>query len=167
MINLIVATNTQNIIGQNNDLIWKIPEDLKHFKETTLNSNIIMGRKTYESIGRPLPKRKNIIITRNLDYKCDERCVIVNDVKSAIKECDKTMNIFVIGGSQIYKTFLDENLINRVYLTVIKDEVDDEEGMTYFNFEEYKDRNNFKLQSSRTSHNENYSYDFLVFDKNE
>lgn len=119
MIALIAALSKNNAIGYQNKLLWNIPDDLAYFRRTTLNHPIIMGRKTYESIGRPLPNRTNIIITRNKDFKV-ENCIICSSVEEAIEEGKKYDNtIFVIGGAQIYEQSL--KYADKLYLTLIDD----------------------------------------------
>lgn len=101
MITLIAAKGNKNELGKNNDLIWHLPADLKRFKKITTGHYIIMGRNTYESIGKPLPNRTSVIITRNKNYKADG-CIIVNSLEEAIKTCPKNEDAFIIGGAQIY-----------------------------------------------------------------
>lgn len=116
-LSIIVAATEDWVIGDNNRLPWEIPEDLKHFKKTTKNHAIIMGRKTYESIGRPLPKRFNIIVTRQEDYDAPG-CFIVNSLDKAIDVAQQLdPNPFIIGGSEIYRQSL--SLVNTIYLTKI------------------------------------------------
>ena len=100
---LIAAIGKSRELGKGNDLIWRLGDDLKRFKEQTKRNAVIMGRKTFESIGRPLPKRVNIIVTRNTDYK-QEGCVVVNSIEQAIEAAKNTgvEKIFVIGGAEIY-----------------------------------------------------------------
>jgi dihydrofolate reductase len=121
-ISIIVAISNQTrAIGKKNELLWKIPNDLKRFKELTTGHPIIMGRKTFESIGRPLPNRTNVIITRNKDYTF-ENCSVVGSLDEAIelaKKIDKE-EIFIIGGGEIYKQALP--FTDRLYLTVVDDE---------------------------------------------
>jgi len=103
MITIVVAKAENNIIGSDNQLIWHLPNDLKHFKKLTSGHPVIMGRKTYESIGKPLPNRTNIVITRNKSWN-SEGIVIVNSLEEAIekgKEID--LEIFIIGGGKIYE----------------------------------------------------------------
>lgn len=105
-------------LGHGNDLLWKIPDDLKRFKELTFGHPVIMGRKTFESIGRALPGRINIVITRDAAYRA-ENCVVVNSVENAIEKA-KALNheeVFIIGGGEIYKAALPYT--DRLYLTVI------------------------------------------------
>ncbi len=117
IISIIAAmTEDQRVIGVSNTLPWHLPEDLKHFREMTTGHPILMGRKTYESIGRPLPKRENIVITRNADYQA-KGCVIKHSLDEAIAHCSGIDEIFIIGGAELYKQAL--NLADRMYLTEI------------------------------------------------
>ena len=100
-ISIIVAMSSNGVIGKDNDLPWKLPTDLKRFKEITSGNIILMGRKCYESIGRPLPNRTNIVLTRNTELEI-EGCLVRNDFESVIEEF-KDKEIFVIGGSDIYE----------------------------------------------------------------
>ncbi|GGF81539.1 dihydrofolate reductase [Wenyingzhuangia marina] len=106
MITLIAAIGDNNELGKNNDLIWHLPADLKRFKKITTGHHIIMGRKTYESIGKPLPNRTTIIITRNKNYKV-EGCITTDSLEHAIEIAKKDENAFVIGGAKIYKKAID------------------------------------------------------------
>jgi len=127
MIKLIVAKASNNIIGNNNELIWHLPNDLKHFKNTTTNHPIIMGRKTYESLGRPLPNRTNIVVTRDLNFT-DDKVVITHSLEQAINEAQAiNYDIFIIGGGNIYKQAMD--LVDELYITEVHHEFD---GDTYF-----------------------------------
>jgi dihydrofolate reductase len=116
-ISLIVAMASNRVIGLDNQMPWHLSADLKRFKKITLGSPILMGRKTFESIGRPLPGRTNILISRNPDYK-PEDCLVVNDIKSALNlGCQHAENIFVIGGSTLYRAVLP--IANTLYITQI------------------------------------------------
>lgn len=117
MIALIAAISNNRAIGNKNQLLWRIPDDMVYFKKVTMNHPVIMGRKTFESIGRPLPKRTNIIVTRNKDFK-PENCIVCSSVQEAIaiaREQDET--VFVIGGAQIYEDSLP--YADKLYLTYI------------------------------------------------
>jgi len=124
MINLIVATSKNGVIGNDNSLIWHLPADLKHFKNLTTGKTIIMGRKTYESIGKALPNRRNIVITRQDDYDPDD-CEVVSSLEEALLLCGE--NCFIIGGGEIYKQSID--IADKIYLTLIDENF---EGDTYF-----------------------------------
>jgi dihydrofolate reductase len=115
-ISIVVAISENNAIGKDNQLLWHLPADLKHFKNITTGYPIIMGRKTYESIGKPLPNRRNIIITRQKDLKL-EGVEVVHSVGNALSLCDAEEEIFIIGGAEIYKSALA--FTNRIYLTTV------------------------------------------------
>ncbi|PHQ56137.1 MAG: diacylglycerol kinase [Lutibacter sp.] len=101
MITIIAAIAENNALGKDNKLIWHLPADLKRFKKVTLNHHIIMGRKTFESLGKPLPNRTNIVITRNKDYTANG-CVVVNSLQEALKAAKKDKDPFILGGAEIY-----------------------------------------------------------------
>lgn len=115
-ISIVVAVSSNNAIGKDNQLLWHLPADLKHFKEITTGHPIIMGRKTYDSIGRPLPNRRNIVITRNKDLSI-AGVEIVGSIAEAISLCAQENEVFIIGGAEIYKHALP--LTNSIYLTVV------------------------------------------------
>lgn len=117
MISIIVAADENNVIGKNNGLIWHLPDDLKFFKEMTSGHAIIMGRKTFESVGKPLPNRTNIIITRDASFN-PEGCIVVHSIEEALTEAAKTDETpFIVGGEQIYRLALP--ITDVVYLTRI------------------------------------------------
>ena len=126
MISLIAAAARNNVIGKGNALPWDLPADLKHFRETTAGHTVIMGRKTFESIGRPLPKRRNIVITRQPDYN-PEGVEVVSSLETAITTIPDGEEAFVIGGGEIFKQALP--LADRVYLTRVEVDVT---GDAYF-----------------------------------
>ena len=99
---IIAAMSKNRAIGRDNDLIWKLPKDLKRFKELTSGHHIIMGRKTFESIGRPLPNRTNIIVTSQTDYKAPG-CIIVHTIEEAINKASRDEQPFIVGGANVYK----------------------------------------------------------------
>lgn len=129
MINIVVATSENNVIGKGNDIPWYIPKDLEHFKKLTTGNTVIMGRKTYESLPkeyRPLPNRFNIVITRDKSYQA-KGCLVVNSLEEALRKSDNNREIFIIGGGQIYREGL--KFAERIYLTKIHKNI---EGDTYF-----------------------------------
>lgn len=117
----IVAISKNYAIGRGNKLLWKLPKDMAHFKATTKNKSIIMGRKTYESIGRPLPYRENIILTRDSSYKV-EGALIASSLEEAIAIAQSD-EVMICGGSEIYKQSLE--ITDRIYLTKVEDIVSD------------------------------------------
>jgi dihydrofolate reductase len=112
----IVAIANKRVIGVNNTLPWHLPEDLKRFRALTMGHHIIMGRKTYESLGRLLPGRTTVIVTRNTDYKV-EGALIANSLQEAIALCDGDNEAFLIGGAELYQHGIE--LANKLYVTEI------------------------------------------------
>ncbi len=130
---IISAMAENRTIGRNNELIWNMPADVKRFMKLTIGHHVIMGRKTYESVMKPLPKRTNIIVTRQKDYKAED-CMIVNDLETAIRKAEDDTQPFIIGGAQIYELALP--YVNIIELTVIRHEF---EGDAFFpDFDETK-----------------------------
>ena len=117
MITIIAAIGKNNELGKDNQLLWHLPADLKHFKNLTSGHPIIMGRKTYESIGKPLPNRTNIVVSRKEDW-FEEGILIVPSLKDAIKHAKKiNENIFILGGGEIYRHTID--IADRLEITQI------------------------------------------------
>ncbi|MBB2145376.1 dihydrofolate reductase [Pedobacter sp. LMG 31464] len=115
-VTIVVAISENNAIGKDNQLLWYLPADLKHFKEITTGGTIIMGRKTYDSIGKPLPNRRNIVITRKTDLEI-AGVEVVNSLQEALSLCEQEKEVFIIGGAEIYKHALV--FTNRIYLTTV------------------------------------------------
>lgn len=131
-ISLVVAVAENGVIGKDNQLLWKLSADLKRFKQITTNHFILLGRKTFDSIGKPLPNRTSLIISRN--YTCDfENCFVFPTINDAIVYAAKQNqnDIFVIGGGEIYKQTLP--LANTIYLTLVHTEI---EGDTFFEYDD-------------------------------
>ncbi|MFY0630566.1 MAG: dihydrofolate reductase [Flavobacteriaceae bacterium] len=121
MITIIAAIGERNELGKNNDLIWYLPADLKRFKKVTTGHAIIMGRNTFESIGKPLPNRRSIIITRNKDYR-QEGCEVVHSLEEAIEMVSNHDQAFIIGGAQIYKESMAKDLVDALDVTRVHQE---------------------------------------------
>lgn len=122
MINIIVAASLNNVIGKDNKLLWRQSADLKRFKELTTSKTVVMGRKTYDSIGKPLPNRRNIVITRQ-DIEIPG-CEVVHSLEEALKLDNE---IFILGGGEIYQKSII--LADKIFFTLIETEI---EGDTYF-----------------------------------
>lgn len=120
---LIVAASNNNAIGKANAMLWHLPEDLKYFKNTTWGMPIIMGRKTFESVGKPLPGRTNIVVTSNKDWRADGTIATCN-IDDAIKAAQATgaKEIFITGGGEIYKQTMA--IANKIYITRVNTEID-------------------------------------------
>jgi len=125
-LSLIVAIAKNRVIGVNNTLPWHLPEDLKRFRALTTGHHIIMGRKTYDSLGRLLPGRTTVIVTRNQDYKV-EGAIVVHSLEAAITACGDDNEAFLIGGAELYKDGL--KIANKLYITEIDAEY---EGDAFF-----------------------------------
>ena len=121
MITVIAAIGANNALGKDNDLIWHLPADLKRFKKVTTGHYIVMGRNTFESIGKPLPNRTSVVITRNNDYFVDG-CLIANSVENALELAKDEDEVFIIGGAQIYKYVLENNLADKLDITIVHQE---------------------------------------------
>ena len=123
MISLIVAASINNAIGKENQLLWHLPNDLKFFKNTTWGGVVIMGRKTFESVNKPLPGRTNIVITKQPDWNA-ENVVVASSLEDALEKATALnfKEIFIIGGGEIYKQSIA--IANRIYLTKVHTEID-------------------------------------------
>ena len=133
MFSIIVAIGKNREIGKGNKLLWHIPEDLKNFKEITTGKTVIMGRKTFESIGRPLPNRKNIVLSKNGDKESFEQkgIKLYQNLENLIADYKNyEEEIFIIGGEQIYREFMQKGLVSRLYISYI--EFSDSEADAYF-----------------------------------
>ncbi len=126
MISLIAAMDENRLIGKNNDLPWRLPADLAYFKKITMGHVIVMGRKTFESIGKPLPGRENVIVTSQQDYKV-EGASIVHSIEELLQLDEDSKEVFVIGGAHLYEQTLAH--AHRLYLTEIQEQF---EGDAYF-----------------------------------
>jgi dihydrofolate reductase len=158
-ISVIAALARNRVIGIENRLPWRLPEDLAHFKALTLGHPILMGRKTFESLGRPLPGRTNIVITRNPDYR-PEGCQVAASIPAAIALCKDADEVFFIGGAELYAQAIP--LADRLYLTEVDIEA---EGDAWFpNYE----RSAF-TEISRESHTgekgDRVGFDFVVYQR--
>ncbi|MEX6627038.1 dihydrofolate reductase [Tenacibaculum salmonis] len=118
MITIIAAIANNNALGKDNDLIWHLPADLKRFKKVTSGHYILMGRNTFESIGRPLPNRTSVIITRNNDYLKDG-CLVAHSLEEAIELSKDETDIFIIGGAQVYKEAIENNLVDKLDICLV------------------------------------------------
>ena len=161
MLSIIVAKAKNNIIGKNNELVWHLPEDLKHFKELTTGHTIIMGRKTYESLGKPLSNRKHIIFSQNPDFKVHEENVqVVHSLLEIQDLIEGKEEAFVIGGAMIYNFLMP--YVKKMYVTEIKQEFDGDAFFPIIDSEEWK-------ETSRTTgiknEENNLDYDFVKYEK--
>lgn len=120
-LSIIVAASRNNVIGKDNQLIWRLSADLKRFKALTTGHTIIMGRKTFDSIGKPLPNRTSVIITRQVDYK-QEGCIVVHSLEEALDVVKNQEKAFIIGGGTIYEQAIEK--ADELYLTLVHKDFD-------------------------------------------
>jgi dihydrofolate reductase len=158
-ISLIVAMASNRAIGLNNRMPWHLSADLKKFKQITMGAPILMGRKTYESIGRPLPGRTNIIISRNPSYR-QPGCLVFNDIETALEHCRDAEEIFVIGGSAFYRSMLP--VADTLYLTQIHK---DFPGDTFFPEIDAEQWVEVDREDIRDDPDAAFSYSFLKLEK--
>jgi dihydrofolate reductase len=161
ILSLIVAVSENGVIGKDNQLPWHLPNDLKYFKNQTWGMPILMGRKTFESIGKPLPGRKSIVITRNNDWRHDG-VEVVHSVEAAIDKAKAlgAKEIFVIGGAEIFQTSLSQ--ANRIYLTRVHQHID---GDVYFENPDDKQWDLVSSQFSAADEKNAYSHTFQVWER--
>lgn len=161
MLSIIVAKAKNNVIGKDNKLIWHLPEDLKNFKNLTTGHTIIMGRKTFESLGRVLPNRKHIVFTRNKDFKIDDKNVeVIHKVEDIIDIIEEKDEAFVIGGEKIYKLLLPYT--KKMYITNINEEFD---GDTFFPEIDLSDWTEIKKEKGIRNEKNNLDYEFIVYER--
>ncbi|WGH74170.1 dihydrofolate reductase [Tenacibaculum tangerinum] len=160
MITLIAAIAKNNALGKDNDLIWHLPADLKRFKKITTGHSILMGRTTFESIGKPLPNRTSIIITRNNNYFIDG-CLIANSIEQAIALAEGK-DAFIIGGAQIYKQALEQDLVDRLDITLLHHEFEADAFFPEIDKKIWKEvaREDFKADEKNK-----YDYSFVSYEK--
>ena len=132
---IVVAISENNVIGKDNKLLWRLPNDLKHFRDITTGHTVIMGRKTYDSVGKPLPKRRNIIITRQPIVI--EGCEVVNSIEAAFTLCAGENEVFIVGGAEIYRQAI--NLTDRIYLTIVHHNFEGDSFFPEINKTEWKE----------------------------
>ena len=152
---IIVAVAQNGVIGRDGKLPWHLPSDLKHFKETTMSYPLIMGRKTYESIGRPLPGRDNIVLTKNRSISLPG-CIIAHSLEEALVHCTDVEKVFIIGGADIFEATLA--ITDTIIVTALDREV---EGDVYF---PEIDPSLFE-QTSATQYNEEEPYSIIRYDR--
>jgi len=157
IISLVAAMAKNRVIGKDNQMPWHMPADLQHFKSVTMGKPIIMGRKTYESIGRPLPGRQNVVISRNPDYQL-EGCDTVTSFEAAIEAVGDVDEVMVIGGGFLYAQILSK--AKKLFLTFIELDVD---GDTQFPEFEQLNLTEVKRESHQADEKNPHNYEFVDF----
>ena len=158
-LSIIVAAAANGVIGRDNQLPWHLPADLRHFKQTTMGKPILMGRKTWESIGRPLPGRTNIVITRDSDYSA-AGCVVVNSIDAAMEAAGSQDEIMVIGGAELYRQVLPRT--DSVYLTRIHEDFEGDTVFPELNTSEWRE---VERADQQPDENNPHDYSFIRLDR--
>ncbi len=161
MLSVIVAIANNNVIGKDNTLIWHLPEDLKRFKKLTTGHTIIMGRKTFESLGKILPNRKHVVLTKNKDYKIDnENVEVVYSISDIEKYINDSEEHFIIGGAKIYSLLFP--YANKMYITKINESF---EGDVFFpKFDETEWKEISKEKGKRDEKND-FDYEYINYER--
>lgn len=163
MLSIIVAKAKNNIIGKENKLIWHLPEDLNHFKEITTGHTIIMGRKTFESLGRVLPNRKHIIFSQNPDFKVkDENVQVVHSLLEIQELIEGKEEAFVIGGAMIYNFLMP--YVTKMYVTEIEQEFEGDAFFPKINTQIWKETSREKGIKDEKNH---LDYEFVTYERME
>jgi len=158
-ITIIAAIAENNALGKNNDLIWHLPADLKRFKKTTTGHHIIMGRNTFESIGKPLPNRTTVIITRNPEYKA-EGCIMVNSLEKALEVAKNDTTPFIIGGAQIYEQAI--SIADKLDITEVHHTFDADVFFPKINKDTWKETSREQFKSNEKN---KFDYSFVSYIK--
>jgi len=159
MISLIVAASDNNVIGSKGELPWRLSSDLKRFKTLTMGKPIVMGRLTYESIGRALPGRRNIVITRQTGYEADG-CDVVCSIEAAIEAAGDAKEIMIIGGGDIYRQCLP--MAERIYMTRVHAEI---EGDTFFPLLDDADWHQSSADVCEVGEKDDYPFTLITYDR--
>lgn len=156
-VSIIVAVSRNQVIGKDNQLIWKLSADLKRFKALTTGHTIIMGRKTFDSIGKPLPDRTSIVITRQKDYKI-EGCIVVNSLEEALEKSADQQEVFIIGGGSIYAEALTK--ANKIFYTKVHKNFD---GDTFFPVLDLKIWESIERRDCMPDEKNEFPYSFIEY----
>ena len=160
-ISQIVAVAQNGAIGKDNDLIWRLPADLKFFKNTTTGHHMLLGRKNYDSIGRPLPNRVSLIISRNTDYVA-EGAEVFSSIEDAIQfaKDEGESELFIVGGAQIYEQTMD--LTTRIYYTEVHESFD---GDCFYDRPDEKYWKEISREDHQSDEKNPYDYSFVVYER--
>ena len=158
-LSIIVAMDKNRVIGKDGTLPWHISSDLKNFKKITMGKPILMGRKTHESIARPLPGRENIILTKNQNY-FSEGCVVKNNLDEVFSYCEKVTELMVMGGATLYEQTLDK--AEKLYVTEVRASID---GDTFFPEYDPDQWIEIAKDSFKADENNEYDYSFTVLER--
>lgn len=161
MLSIVVAKAKNNMIGRENKLMWNLPADLKHFKELTTGHTIIMGRKTFESLGRVLPNRKHIVFSQNPDFRVkDESVEVVHSMLEIQEYIENEEENFVIGGAMIYNLLMP--YVTKMYVTEIHEEFEGDAFFPRINLEVWKE---VKREKGLKNEENCLDYDYVIYEK--
>lgn len=163
-VSAIVAISNNRVIGSDNDIPWYLPADLKYFKKVTLNHHIIMGRKTFESIGRPLPKRTNVVLTRDMFFIATN-CIVAHSIDHALNLAadNGEEEAFIIGGGQIYELAMP--MIDRLYLTEVAIDIPEDKPVVKFPELPAGEWKEVSSEAHAPDEKNQYGYVFKVFER--
>ena len=159
IVNMIVATSTNNVIGKDGQLPWHMPHDMQYFKDKTRGYYVIMGRKTYQALGKPLKNRTNIVLTRNENFN-PQGCVVLHDIQKAIIYAfqNDQKEAYIIGGSSIYEQALP--FTDRIFLTRIHESFEGEDHFPELNMDEWRE---LEREDYKADENNPHDYSFITY----
>ena len=160
-VSLIVAVSSNGVIGSGGGLPWYLPADLKHFKQTTMGHHLIIGRRTWDEVGKPLPGRSMVVVTRSRRF-APEGAKVASSIEQALELASGDDESFIGGGAQIYRIALERDLVDRIYLTRIHAEV---EGDTYFPQIDFEEWMLVSEEHHEADEKNEFPYTFLVYDR--
>jgi dihydrofolate reductase len=160
-VSLIVAVSSNGVIGREGGLPWYLPADLRHFKRTTMGHHLIIGRRTWEEVGKPLPGRSMVVVTRRRDF-APEGAQVARSLEQALEMASDDAEAFIGGGAQIYRTALERDLVDRIYLTRIHAEVEGDTFLPEIRFDQW-------MLVSEEHHDADerneFPYSFMVYER--
>lgn len=156
IVNAIYAVSENGVIGKDNDLPWKLKDDLKFFMNKTVGFPIIMGRRSYQSLGKPLPRRRNIVVSRNPDFQ-PEGVEVYASLEEALDTLKEEPEVFITGGAGVYKESIEKGYVNRIYETLVHAEV---EGDTFFELPDPENWEIVAVDARQADERNEYAYTF-------
>ena len=160
-ISAIYAVSENHVIGYQGDLPWRLPGDLKFFKQTTVGKPVVMGRRTYESIGRPLPKRRNLVLTRQAGFTA-EGTEVYRSLEEALQACADEPEVVIIGGAALYREAFEKELVDVVYQTLVHAEV---EGDTFFQLPQLQQWQVTWVEAQQADEKNEFAYTFRKLER--
>lgn len=159
IISLIVAMDRNGVIGKDGNLPWRLSSDLQHFRKITMGKPIVMGRKTHESISRPLPGRENVIITRDKDYVAKD-CTVLNSLECVYARFHDLDEIMIMGGADLYQQTIDK--AQRIYLTEVHADLEGDTWFPQFDREQWEEVERYDFRADEKNE---YDYSFVILEK--